>query len=82
MTKLFQSRKFLTMLVDLVVSLATFFITKYAAPDLAKDVLFVIGSLQPVVIAMIASVAVEDAAAYKAGAHPNQNKVNPQPPAG
>jgi hypothetical protein len=67
-----RSRKFLTLLVDMVVSLATYFVTKYAVPAAADDVLFVIGAIQPAVLFVIGAIAYEDAAAYKAGAHPNQ----------
>ena len=60
MSRLLHSAKFWTMAVDLVVSFAGYFITKYAAPDAAKDVLFVIGGVQPVVITVIAAWAYED----------------------
>ncbi len=60
---LFKSRKFWIMIVDVVVSSATYFITKYAAPDLAKDILFLIGAWQPVVLFVIGGIALEDAAA-------------------
>lgn len=62
-----KSRKFLTLVLDTVISMATYFITKYAAPDVAKDVLVVIGGLQPVVLAVIVMWGVEDAAAKRAG---------------
>lgn len=64
---LFRSRKFLTGLLDMVISMATYFITKYAAPAVADDILFVIASLQPVVLAIIVAWAWEDAAAKRAG---------------
>ena len=69
--KLFRSRKFLTMLLDVGVSLAAFFITKYAAPALADDMLFVIGTLQAPVLFVIGAWAVEDAAAKRAGNFPH-----------
>ncbi len=59
---LFKSRKFLLTLLDLVVSLSAYFITKYASVDASKDVLFLIGAIQPVFVTMIYSIAVEDAA--------------------
>lgn len=64
---LFKSRKFYLMLVDVLVSLAGYFIGRYVSPDAAKDALFVIGALQPVVIAVIVGIAVEDAAQKRAG---------------
>ena len=51
---IFKSRKFWLMICDVVVSLATYFISKYVNPEAAKDVLFVISILQPVVIAACA----------------------------
>ena len=61
-----HSRKFWLMIIDLVVSLATYFVTRYAAPEVAQDVLFLIGALQPVVIAVIASITVQNVAVIKA----------------
>jgi len=57
---IWKSRKFWLMIADVVVSNVTFFITKYAAPELAKDVLWLIGAWQPVVIFLIGSIAYED----------------------
>lgn len=62
-----KSRKFWFAVVDVVVSTATYFVGKYVAPELSKDILFLIATWQPVVIALIASVAWEDAAAKSAG---------------
>ncbi len=64
---LIQSRKFWLMVVDVVVSLATYFVVKYVAPEIAKDVMFLIGAMQPVVIALIVGIAVEDAATKRNG---------------
>lgn len=66
-TPFWKSRKFWYTVVDVIVSTATYFVGKYAAPDLSKDILFLIATWQPVVIALIASVAWEDAAAKSAG---------------
>ena len=41
-------------LVDVVVGLALYFGAKYLAPEFAKDMTFVIGILQPFVLALIA----------------------------
>ena len=41
-------------LVDVVVGLVLYFGAKYLAPELAKDVVFVVGILQPFVLALIA----------------------------
>lgn len=67
---MWRSRKFLTLLLDTVISLSTYFVTRYVAPDYAKDVLFVIGALQPVALAVIVMWGVEDAAAKRAGNWP------------
>ena len=71
---MWRSRKFLTMLLDTVVALATYFITRFVAPDYAKDVLFVLGALQPVVLAVIVMWGVEDAAMKRAGILPQPRR--------
>jgi hypothetical protein len=53
-------------LLDAVVSLALFFVGKYA-PQAFEDVKFVIVALQPLVIAYIFSVMADDAAKLRAG---------------
>lgn len=60
-----KSRKFWIMMVDLVVSVTTYFVAKYVNPAMAQDVLFLIGSLQPVVLALIASITVQNVEAMK-----------------
>lgn len=62
-TSLLYSRKFLIMVLDVLISLVLFFVTKYAEPSLVEDIKFVIAALQPVVLVLIASIAHEDAAA-------------------
>ena len=57
-----HSRKFKLMLVDVIVSIATYFIGKYVVPVIGNDILWLIGVVQPVVIALIVGIAVEDAA--------------------
>jgi len=64
---LLRSRKFLLLVLDTVISFATFFIVKYAVPSLADDVLYVIGGLQPVFVVIIGAIAYEDGQAKKAG---------------
>ena len=61
---LLASRKFWLMVLDVIVSGATFFIGKYAGAD-GQDMLFVIGLLQPVFVTVIASVTLEDNAERK-----------------
>ena len=57
-----KSRKFWLMVVDIVVSTAAYFIAKYVAPETGNDIMWLIGSWQPVVIALITAIAKEDAA--------------------
>jgi hypothetical protein len=64
---MWRSRKFLTLVLDTVVSLVIFFVTRLLAPDLAEYVLYVLGALQPIVLAVIVMWGVEDAAAKRAG---------------
>lgn len=49
-----MSKEFWIAVVDVVVGLLVYFLTKYLAPELADDALFVIGMLQPLVLALIA----------------------------
>lgn len=59
---IFKSRKFWLMVADVVISTATYLVTAYVNPDLATRIIWLIGAWQPVVIAVIAGIAVEDAA--------------------
>ena len=73
---LFQSRRFWTVIVDVVISLVTFFVAKYAAPALVEDVKFVIVTMQPIFILLIAAYTHEDVQAAKLAA---ANPGDPQP---
>ena len=64
---LLHSRKFLLLVLDTAISLVLFFVGKYAAPGLAEDIRFVIAAYQPVFVAIIVAIAVEDAALKRAG---------------
>ena len=68
MSMLLQSRKFWLTVFDLVVSTATYFVTKYVAPEIGNDVIWLIGAWQPVIIMLIAGIAIEDSARFKANA--------------
>lgn len=69
MTRMLHSAKFWTMIVDLIVSLTTYFLTKYLAPEASKDVLFVLGAVQPVILTVIAAWAYEDGKVTTANGH-------------
>lgn len=60
MQSLLKSRKFWIMVVDVAVSLITYFVTKYTAPAMSTDILFLIGSVQPVILAVIAAITVQN----------------------
>jgi hypothetical protein len=62
---LIHSRKFWLLILDTVVSLLIYFISKYV-PGAAEDVKLVIGLIQPVFVSIIIAIAVEDAALNKA----------------
>lgn len=66
MNGLLKSRKFWLLISDVVISLTLFFVGKYA-PLAQEDVNFMIGALQPVFVAIIGGIALEDAG-EKAGA--------------
>jgi len=67
LAKLFRSRKFLTLLLDTAISLVTYFVAKYVSESAGRDVLYLIGAIQPVILAVIVMWGVEDAAAKRAG---------------
>lgn len=62
MDRLLKSRKFWLAILDVVVSTVTYFVTKYVAPEIGNDVLWLIGAWQPVIVMVIAGIAIEDAA--------------------
>jgi len=65
---IWKSRKFWLTVVDLVVSLSTYFVAKYVDPNSAKDILFLLAACQPVVIALIASYTIQNVAGIRAKA--------------
>ena len=62
---LLHSRKFLLLILDVVISLILYFSGKYADPSIFEDIKFVIGSLQVVFAAIIIAIAVEDSSLNK-----------------
>ena len=62
---LFLSRKFWLMIADIAFSTGVYFVTKYSAPELAKDILWLIGSWQPVILFVIGAIAYEDGKAIE-----------------
>ena len=69
---IWQSRKFWITVVDVVVSLTTYFIGKYLSPEASKDIMTLVLALQPVVLLLIGSYAVQNVAGIKAGAEVDQ----------
>ena len=61
---LFKSRKFWMMILDTVISLTLFFVSKND-PQALEDVKFLIVTIQPVFVTLIGSIAYEDAALSK-----------------
>jgi hypothetical protein len=59
---LLMSRKFWMTILDLVVSATIYFVGKYAAPQFAEDVKYIVAAIQPVFLVIIGSIAWEDAA--------------------
>jgi hypothetical protein len=62
MKRLLNSSKFWALILDTVISSVLFFVGKYAVPELAEDIKFVIMALQPVFLVLIAAIAAEDVA--------------------
>jgi hypothetical protein len=57
-----KSRKFWLAVFDVLISTATYFVTQYVAPEIGKNILWLIGAWQPVIVSLIVGIAVEDAA--------------------
>ena len=51
---MFNSYEFWVMVIDVVVSLILYFVSKYAAPEIFEDVKFLIATVQPLVLAIVA----------------------------
>ena len=66
-TMLTQSRKFWLLVLDVGLSLLLYFVGKYAAPTMAEDINFVIAAIQPVFVAVITGIFIEDAALKRSG---------------
>ena len=62
MSSLLKSRKFWIMVVDVVISSATYFIGQYVLPEVGENIIWLIASWQPVIYALITGIATEDAA--------------------
>lgn len=60
---IWKSRKFWLTLADIVVSTVTYFVTKYVAPEIGNDVLYLIGAWQPIIILLIVTYTVQNVAA-------------------
>lgn len=73
MQALLKSRKFWILILDTVVSLALYFVGKYA-PVAEADVKLLILTLQPVFVTIIGAIAYEDGQALAAGVHPAQKQ--------
>lgn len=66
--KLLASRKFLLMVLDVVLSLVMYFSVKYVNPSAVEDIKQLILVLQPVIVTLIYAIAKEDAAQAEAEA--------------
>ena len=70
MPSIFSSRKFWIMVVDTFVSLTAYFVGRYTSPESAKDILFLIGALQPIVLLVVYSITVQNLEAMRADTEP------------
>lgn len=80
MQSLLHSRKFWLMVFDVIISTVTYLVTNFVSPELAKTILWLIGSWQPVMIAVIIGIATEDSANIAAGNPPTGAVVIPPLP--
>jgi hypothetical protein len=67
MASLWESRKFRIMVYDTAVALIMFVVSRFFGPEIQQAVTELIAILQPVVFALVVGIAVEDAAAKRAG---------------
>jgi hypothetical protein len=67
------------MVCDTVVSLVTYFVGRYLNPESVKDILFLIGALQPVILLVIASITVQNVAGIKAQADIETSPIYQEP---
>jgi hypothetical protein len=65
---LLKSRKFWIMTVDGVATLAIYFAAKYFAPAAAEDVIKILAVVQPIIIAVVVSITVQNVAGIQAKA--------------
>ena len=62
MSGLLKSRKFWLMVADVTISSITYFVGQYVSPEVGENVIWLIASWQPVIVALITGIATEDAA--------------------
>jgi hypothetical protein len=67
MASLWESRKFRIMVYDTAVALIMFVVSRFFGPEIQQAVTELITILQPVVFALVVGIALEDAAAKRAG---------------
>ena len=72
MKPIYKSRKFLIAMVDALAGLLALYVARFLQPEDAKLIIQTYALIQPVLLVWIGSIAVEDAAAIKAGTHPSQ----------
>ena len=63
---IWKSRKFWIMVVDVVVSLVTYFVGRYVSPEAGKDIMTIVLSLQPIIISVVVSITVQNVAGINA----------------
>lgn len=62
-------KEFWLLVLDTVVSVATYVIGKYVGPPLSEDIIWVIVALQPIFVAIITSIFAQKVAAIRAGTY-------------
>lgn len=70
--RIWNSRKFRILAVDTAAALLVLLVPRFAAADVAELTLAVWGIMQPVVVALVVGIAIEDNGALRAGTHPSQ----------
>jgi len=63
------------MVSDVVVSLVTYFVAKYASPAVGEDVLKLVLTLQPVILFVILSITVQNVAGINAAGQTTSAKI-------
>ena len=79
MPRILKSRKVQLAIVSALVAIIGLVATQFATPETADFIIKLVALIEAPIIAVIGGIAYEDAAAIKAGTHPNYQKGDHDP---